>query len=50
MSSDLGQPNNPPHTEGLRAFIAGLQTGGITDHEIDLIVRRNPAHLLGLDP
>jgi hypothetical protein len=50
MSSDLGQPNNLPHTDGLRAFIAALQAGGITDHEIDLIVRRNPAHLLSLDP
>jgi hypothetical protein len=50
MSSDLGQPNNPPHTEGLRAFIAGLKAGGVTDREIDLITRKNPAHLLGLDP
>ncbi|HVS52937.1 MAG TPA: DUF6282 family protein [Opitutaceae bacterium] len=50
MSSDLGQPNNPPHTDGLRAFIAALEAGGITGREIDLIVRKNPARLLGLDP
>jgi hypothetical protein len=50
MSSDLGQPNNPPHAEGLREFIAKLQAGGATDHEIELITRKNPAHLIGLDP
>lgn len=50
MSSDLGQPNNPPHAEGLRAFIAALKAGGLTDREIDLITRKNPARLLGLDP
>lgn len=49
MSSDLGQPGNPIHTEGLRDFISSLKAGGITDREIDLITRRNPARLLGLD-
>jgi hypothetical protein len=49
MSSDLGQPGNPVHTQGLRDFITALKAGGITDHEIDLITRRNPARLLGLD-
>ena len=50
MSSDLGQPGNPVHTQGLRDFITALKAGGITDREIDLITRKNPAHLLGLDP
>jgi len=50
MSSDLGQPGNPVHTQGLRDFIAALKAGGITDREIDLITRKNPARLLGLDP
>jgi hypothetical protein len=50
MSSDLGQPGNPVHTEGLRAFITALKAAGISDREIDLITRKNPAHLLGLDP
>jgi hypothetical protein len=49
MSSDLGQPGNPVHTEGLRAFITALKTAGISDGELDLITRKNPAHLLGLD-
>lgn len=50
MSSDLGQPGNPVHTQGLRDFITALKAGGISDREIDLITRKNPAHLLGLDP
>jgi hypothetical protein len=49
MSSDLGQPGNPVHTQGLRDFITALKAGGITDREIDLITRKNPARLLGLD-
>jgi hypothetical protein len=48
MSSDLGQPGNPVHTQGLRDFISALKAGGITDREIDLISRKNPARLLGL--
>ena len=49
MSSDLGQPGNPVHTQGLRDFITALKAGGITDREIDLITRKNAARLLGLD-
>jgi hypothetical protein len=49
MSSDLGQPGNPVHTQGLRDFITALKANGITDREIDLITRKNPARLLGLD-
>lgn len=50
ISSDLGQPGNAVHTEGLRTFIAALKAGGLTDREIDLVTRRNPARLLGLTP
>ncbi len=49
MSSDLGQPGNPVHTQGLRDFITALKANGISDREIDLITRKNPARLLGLD-
>ena len=49
MSSDLGQPGNPVHTQGLRDFITALKAGGITDQQIELITRKNPARLLGLD-
>jgi hypothetical protein len=50
ITSDLGQANNPLHPAGLRTFIAALKGEGITDQEIDLVTRRNPARLLGLTP
>ena len=50
LSSDFGQENNPLHMDGLKAFIAGLSQEGISDADIDLMIRRNPARLLGLDP
>ena len=49
LSSDLGQPPNPVHTEGWKIFLNLLKGAGITDAEIDLMARRNPAKLLGLD-
>ena len=50
MSSDLGQAGNPVHPEGLRAYIRAMLDAGITEAEIDTMIRRNPARLLGLDP
>ena len=50
LSSDLGQEMSPLHTDGLKAFIEGLRGEGISDADIDLMIRRNPARLLGLDP
>ncbi len=50
MSSDLGQAGNPLHADGLRAYIRAMLDAGITEAEIDIMVRRNPARLLGLDP
>lgn len=49
ISSDFGQVGNPSHTDGLRAFIRALRSEGISDREIDLLARHNPARLLGLD-
>ena len=50
ISSDLGQVGSPPHAEGLRAFAVALRTGGLDEREIDLVLRKNPARLLGLEP
>jgi predicted metal-dependent phosphotriesterase family hydrolase len=41
---------SPLHTDGLVAFMNGLRAEGISDEDIDLMIRRNPARLLGLDP
>lgn len=48
LSSDLGQPQNPLHTDGLLAMYKGLMAKGISAADIDLMSRRNPARLLGL--
>lgn len=50
LSSDLGQPQNPPHTEGLLALYAGLMAHGISAEDIDVMARKNPARMLGLEP
>jgi hypothetical protein len=49
LSSDLGQPVNPPHPDGLAAFFNGLEGEGITQDEIDQMSKINPARILGLD-
>jgi hypothetical protein len=48
MSSDFGQYYNPPAPEGLRLFIAAMLKGGLTEGEIESMVKTNPAKLLGL--
>ena len=50
LSSDLGQPPNPLHTDGLLALYKGLMAQGISAADIDLMSRKNPARLLGLQP
>lgn len=49
ISSDFGQAENPPHAAGLRRFIDALLTAGLNEAQIDLMARRNPAKLLGLE-
>jgi len=50
LSSDLGQPPNPLHTDGLLAMYRGLMGQGISAADIDVMSRKNPARLLGLQP
>jgi hypothetical protein len=49
LSSDMGQPGNPLHPDGLVAFFKGMRAQGFTQDEIDQMSKRNPAHLLGLE-
>jgi hypothetical protein len=49
LSSDLGQPVNPSHPDGLAAFFEGLEQEGISSAEIDRMSKKNPALILGLD-
>src|ERR1019366_3414116 len=50
ISSDLGQPNNPLHPDGLLALYQGLVAHGITQAEIGQMTKTNPARLLELEP
>jgi len=50
LSSDLGQPPNPLHTDGLLAMYKGLVAHGVSAADIDVMARKNPARLLGLEP
>jgi hypothetical protein len=49
LASDLGQPVNPSHPDGLIAFFDALEQEGISAAEIDLMSKTNPALILGLD-
>jgi hypothetical protein len=49
LSSDLGQPGNPSHVEGLTRFVERARAAGFNDSELDQMLRQNPARLLGLD-
>lgn len=48
MSTDAGQAGQPLPPVSLAAFIANMRARGITDGELDLMTRQNPAKLLGL--
>ena len=49
ITSDLGQAMMPSPIDGMRSFITGLLGLGFSQAEIDIIARRNPALLMGLD-
>jgi predicted amidohydrolase len=49
ISSDLGQPNNPLHPDGLLEIYRGLVQQGISVKDVDLMAKTNPAKVLGLD-
>jgi len=47
LSTDLGQTTNPYVDEGLAMFIERLLDAGISATDIEQMVRRNPAQVLG---
>jgi hypothetical protein len=49
ISSDLGQSANMTHPDGLEVAIAAMKAEGLTDADIDQMMRKNPARLLGLN-
>ena len=48
ISSDLGQSANITHPDGLEVAIGAMKKEGISDADIDQMMRKNPARLLGL--
>ncbi len=50
LSSDRGQANGPTHPDALVAAARALMNHGITEAEVSLMMKDNPARLLGLAP
>jgi hypothetical protein len=48
LSSDMGQPANPLHPDGLQLFFDGLKKQGLSQADIDAMSKVNPARLLSL--
>jgi hypothetical protein len=48
VTTDLGQAHNPTPAEGMRMAIATLLRCGLSKMELELMVKTNPARLLGL--
>ena len=49
VSTDLGQSTNMVHPDGIEAAIGAMKREGISDADIDTMMRKNPARLLGLN-
>jgi hypothetical protein len=49
LGSDLGQLFNPHPVDGFRMNVRVMMKCGITDKEMDWLIRKNPARLLGLE-
>lgn len=50
LSTDLGQAGNPTFADGYAMLVTGLRKEGIADADVDRMMKRNPARLLGLEP
>lgn len=50
MGTDCGQLNNPLPADCLALGARALRARGITDRQLDMMVKDNPARLLGLPP
>ncbi len=48
LATDAGQPTNPDLVSGLRDFIKRLLATGISENELDFMVRKNPKVVLGI--
>jgi hypothetical protein len=49
LSTDLGQQGMMTHPDGIENMIAAVRAAGVSDSDIDLMLRKNPAQLLGVN-
>jgi hypothetical protein len=49
LSTDLGQHANMTPPDGMEDMITGLLKEGVSQADVDLMVKKNPARLLGLE-
>jgi hypothetical protein len=49
MSTDMGLAHGLTPAEGMRVFVSSMLRNGISAKEIELMIKINPAKLLGLD-
>lgn len=50
LSSDMGQPGNPLHPDALVSFINEMRQQGFAQQDIESMLKKNPALLIGLEP
>jgi hypothetical protein len=48
LSSDLGQKSNPLPVDGYAAFLQAMRARGLTERDVSVMSKENPAKLLGL--
>ena len=48
MATDFGQAYNPEPIEGMRQYIRMMLLSGLEPKEIEIMIRKNPAYLLGI--
>jgi microsomal dipeptidase-like Zn-dependent dipeptidase len=48
LSTDLGRKPDPLPAEGYKLFVKKLMGEGISAREVDLMMKENPARLLGI--
>jgi len=49
VSSDLGQSANMTHPDGMEVAISAIKREGVADADIETMLRKNPARMLGLE-
>ena len=49
LSTDLGQSGNPIHPDGYKRLVTGLKKAGVSQSDLNLMMRTNPARLLGIE-